>query len=86
MLCLQFIVSQSGELLRLNTSYLKLELPASTTTAFLTSYLVGSSYTMSTGVNSDSSYPIAYSYADSKILNPSTLILIAAFQSLSIPL
>ena len=27
-----------------------------------------------------------YDYADSKILNPSTLILMAAFQSLSIPL
>ena len=77
---------RTSELPRLNASHLKSELPASTTTAFLTSYLVGSSYTMSTGVNSDSSYPIVYSYADAKILNPSVLILIAAFQSLSIPL
>ena len=74
------------ELLQLNASHLKSELPASTTTAFLTSYLVDPSYTVSTGVNSDSSYPIVYSYAVSKILNPSTLMLIAEFQSLSMPL
>lgn len=74
------------ELPQLNASHLESEFPVSTTTALLTNYLVGSSYTMSTGVNSDSSYPIVYDYTDSKILNPSTLILIAAFQSLSIPL
>ena len=41
---------ETSELLRLNTSYLKSELPASTTTALATMSRNSMSYTMSTGV------------------------------------